>query len=175
MKQLIPLLLLLTTAFHGKAQHHSLAAWFTQAFKQQKLNEKYELKAYLKPAFLNADFNGDEVKDIATTIIEKKTSKIGLLLIHGRSNAVRVFGAGTKVGKAGFDDSDDLKWVAGWEIYKDRVAYETKFDNGDIVGSIKRKLSNRAISIWSEQDGAPLAGGLITWNGKKYIWIHQGE
>jgi hypothetical protein len=175
MKRLIPLLLFLTTVYYGNAQQRSLPAWFTQAFKQNNFQEKYELKTYLKPAYLEADFNGDGLKDIATTIIEKNTGKKGLLLIHGRTNTVRVFGAGTKVGKAGFDDSDDLKWVAGWEVFKDKVAYETKFDNGDIVGSIKRKLSNRAISIWSEQDGAPLAGGLITWNGKRYIWIHQGE
>ena len=175
MKRLFPLLLLLTATNHSNAQQYSLPAWFTQAFKQNKFQEKYELKAYLKPAYLEADFNGDGVKDIATTIIEKKTHKKGLLLIHGKSNAVRIFGAGIKVGKAGFDDSDDLKWVSGWGIYKDKVAYETKFDNGDIVGSIKRTLINKAISIWSEQDGAPLAGGLITWNGKKFIWIHQGE
>jgi hypothetical protein len=162
MKLLNLLLLLFLTAYNVNAQLPSLPAWFTQAFKQNKLQEKYELKAYLKPALLETDFNSDGVKDVVTTIIEKKTRKKGLLLIHGRSNVVRVFGAGAKVGKAGFDDSDDLRWVDGWGIYKDKVAYETKFDNGDIVGSIKRKLTNKSISIWSQQDGAPLAGGLIT-------------
>ncbi|MDB5287393.1 MAG: hypothetical protein JWR05_2342 [Mucilaginibacter sp.] len=108
-------------------------------------------------------------------IVERKSQKKGILLIHGNNNQFVIFGAGNSVGKLGFDDSDDLKWVDGWEVYTSKVAYETKFDNGDIIGSIKRKLSNKAISIWSVQDGSPLAGGLITWNGKKYIWIHQGE
>jgi hypothetical protein len=175
MKRLIPLLLLLATAHHINAQQHSLPAWFTQAFKQLKLDERYELKTFLKPRFLEIDLNGDGLKDIVATIIEKKSGKKGLLLVHKGLNSIKVFGAGTKVGKAGFDDSDDLKWVDGWQIYKNKVAYETKFDNGDIVGSIKRKLNNKAISIWSNQNGTPLAGGLITWNGRKYVWIHQGE
>jgi len=174
MKRLILLLLLVTTN-HLYAQQHTLPRWFTQAFNKQSLDKKYLLRTYHKLTFLEADFNGDGVKDVVAMILEKKSQKIGLLLIHGSTNKVTVFGAGVKVGKPGFDDSDDLKWIDGWEVYKEKVAYETKFDNGDIIGSIKRRLINKAISIWENQDGAPLAGGLITWNGKKYIWIHQGE
>lgn len=175
MNRLIILILLIILTYNANAQQHPLPMWFTQAFKQYRLQEKYELKSFLKSRLLQADFNGDGLKDIVTTIIERKTGKKGLLLIHRGSNNINVFGAGTKVGKAGFDDTDDLKWIDGWELYKDKIAYETKFDNGDIIGTTKRKLLNKAISIWSEQDGTPLAGGLITWNGKKYIWIHQGE
>lgn len=63
----------------------------------------------------------------------------------------------------------------GWKIIKDKVVYETKFDNGDIIGSIKRNLKNNSISVWQTQDGSPLAGGIIYWAGTKYSWIHQGE
>ena len=86
-----------------------------------------------------------------------------------------MFGAGVKFGKPGFDDFTDTNWLDGWKIINDRIVYETRFDNGDIIGSDPRKLKYAGISIWQNQDGSPLAGGIIFWNGKKYGWIHQGE
>jgi len=158
-----------------KAQLKVIPGWFVNAFNQQKLNSYYELKSYIKPGFLEADFNGDGIKDIAALVIEKRTHKKGIILIYAKSLNHFVFGAGTMVGKKGFDDSDNLKWVDGWSIYKDKIAYETKFNNGDIEGEIKRRLPNKGISIWANQDGAPLAGGIIYLDGKRFAWIHQGE
>ncbi|WP_428328938.1 hypothetical protein [Mucilaginibacter sp.] len=158
-----------------KAQLKPLPAWITTAFRSNKLDSKFELKENLKPAYLKADFNGDGVNDIAVMVKDKKSGKLGILLMLGNNKRYEVFGAGNKLGKAGFDATDDLKWVQGWEIYNKPIAYETKFDNGDIIGSTKRKLTNKAINIWSVEDGEPLAGELITWNGKEYTWIHQGE
>jgi hypothetical protein len=36
-------------------------------------------------------------------------------------------------------------------------------------------LARPGIIIEDYEDGAALASGIIYWNGKKYIWIHQGE
>jgi len=157
------------------AQSTSIPISFLNSFKHLKLDDKYEINGYLKPALFQADFNGDGIKDIVFLVIEKKSHKKGILILFCNSNQYFVFGAGTKVGKVGFDDTDDLKWMGGWEVYKQSVAYETKFDNGDIIGSIKRRLINKGISMWSLEDGEPLAGGIIYWSGKKWIWIHQGE
>ena len=160
-----------------KMHYHlnNFPAWFSNAFEHHKLGDQLELKTFLSPGYLEADFNGDGVNDITATVIEKKSKKIGLIIIYGKTNEYMIFGAGKKIGKPGFDESDNLDWIRGWEVFKHSFAYETKFDNGDIVGSIKRKLNHKAISIWSVEDGEPLAGGIITFTGKKYIWIHQGE
>lgn len=169
-------LLLFISIFQlANAQSKPLPPWFLQAFKANKLDSKYQLETKLKPNYLEADFNSDGYNDVAAIVKEKGSNKTGILLILGKTKKFQIFGAGNMLGKPGFDDSDDLKWIAGWEVYKSHTAYETKFDNGDIVGTIKRHLRNKAISIWSEEDGEPLAGGLITWDGVKYIWIHQGE
>jgi hypothetical protein len=146
--------------------------WFDQCFRKNNLNVRYELKAFIKPAYLKADFNGDGVIDVAGLIVERKTNKKGVLLILGGSNNYFVFGAGTKFGNG----SDDFKWAGGWTVYKDKIAYEALFDNeGDMLGSKKIKLNRPAFFIYDLEDGQPNSGGLIYWNAKKYIWIHQGE
>lgn len=173
-KQLIAILLLFPFC-QICAQQISMPKWFYQVFSQNRLNEKFEVKNMLKPGYLEADFNGDGIKDIAVMVQEKKNHKIGIVLIHGGTFQYLVFGAGNPMGKVEFSETDNLKWMNGWKVYSDKIAYQTKFNNGEIVGSYKRKLSNNAISLWALEDGEPVAGGLIVWNGKKYIWIHQGE
>jgi hypothetical protein len=126
----------------------------------------------LKPSFLQSDFNGDGITDIATLVTEKKTKKTGILLIHGGSNQYFVLGAGTKFGNGG----DDFKWARGWHLYKDKIAYEQLFNkDGDMLGCKKIKLVRAVFFIYDLEDGEPNSGGIIYWDGKKYIWIHQGE
>lgn len=165
----------LLIAAKSTVQNVDMPTWFVDVYKQKKINEKYVFKAFLKPAFLQADFDGDGIADIAALIVDKRTNNKGILLITGKTYKSIVFGAGNKIGKLGFDDFDNFNWIGGWKIYNQKIAYETKFDNGDIVGTIKKKLPNRGLSIWSLQDGEPLAGGIIYWNGKGWSWIHQGE
>ncbi|GAB3923574.1 hypothetical protein [Mucilaginibacter myungsuensis] len=151
-------------------------AWYTAKFKALKLDLQYSLATFAKPSYQQADFNGDGVKDVAALIIQKRTKKKGILLIEGNSDRYFVFGAGTKVGKPNFDESDRLDWMDRWKVDKAMVAYETTFDkDGDILGSAKVKTPYGGLSIWQSEDGSPLAGGLIYWTGKKYACIHQCE
>ncbi|MFD0748577.1 hypothetical protein ACFQZS_00390 [Mucilaginibacter calamicampi] len=145
---------------------------FDSAFKRLNLSVKYQPVAFLKTSYLQSDFNKDGIKDMAALIIKKTTKKRGVLLIHGGSNQYFVFGAGNKFGSG----SDDFKWMRGWSLFKDKTAYETTFSkDGDILGSKKIQLVRPAIYVHDVEDGSQTAGGLIYWNGKKYIWIHQGE
>lgn len=157
----------------GHTQTVTLPSWFLSTFKSKGLDKKYELGQFLKPSFLQADFNGDASQDIAVLVIEKSTKKKGILLIHGKTNDNYFFGAGTKFGNG----SDDFKWADKWTLYKKKTASETQFDNtnGDILGGKEIKLTQPAILIEDFEDGVAIAGGIIYWTGKKYIWIHQGE
>jgi hypothetical protein len=134
------------------AQKSNIPTWFIDAFQEHKLNTKYDLKGFIKPNLIQADFNGDGIEDIAALIIERKSGKKGILLILGQTKQYVIWGAGKPVGKVGVDSSDDLKWMGRWAVYKDKTAYETKFDNGDIVGSTKRMMPNKGISICSLED-----------------------
>ena len=157
------------------AQNKALPKWFSQTFKRNGLNSKFDLAYFAKPSFLHTDLNGDKIEDIVALVINKVSKKKGILVMHNVSHEYYLIGAGSKFGKTGFDDFDDMKWMDGWEVIKDKVVYGTKFDNGDIIGSTPRNLKNNSIAVWQTQDGVPLAGGIIYWTGIKYAWIHQGE
>lgn len=154
----------------GYAQN--LPTPFIQAFTRKGLDKKYTLRGFLKPSFLQADLNGDGTLDVAALVEEKTTQKRGVLLIHGKTGEHFLFGAGTPIG-----DTDNFTWADRWSLYKKKLAYETQFDknSGDITGGREVKLSRPAVLIEDYEDGAALAGGIVYWNGKKYIWIHQGE
>lgn len=164
---------LLSICTTGVCQNVTYPGWLKDSLRRKGLDIKYELNAYMKPAFLQEDLNGDGKPDIAVLITEKITHKKGILLILNDSSGYYVFGAGTGFG----DGSDDFVWAGKWYVYKKKSAYETRFDkkSGDVLGGKEIKLSHPCISVASLEDGAEVSGGLIYWNGKKYRWIQQGE
>ena len=164
---------LLSTSLTGVCQIETYPEWLKDSMRKKKLDIKYELNAWLKPAYVQEDFNGDGQPDIAVLVIEKVTHKKGILLVHNHSSECYVFGAGTNFG----DGSDNFAWAGKWYVYNKKTAFETRFDkkSGDVLGGKKVKLSHPCISIARVDDGAEDSGGLIYWTGRKYRWIHQGE
>jgi len=160
---------------HSLSAQNNIPDWYLQVYEKADLNKTYTISSDIKPAFLLSDFNGDNVVDMALLVVNKKSLKRGILIVHQGLCNYYLIGAGSNFGKKGFDEFDDTKWMGGWQITKKGQVYETKFENGDIVGSVPRNLKNNSIAVWESQDGAPLAGGIIHWDGKKYKWIHQGE
>ena len=161
-------MVIVSVALH--AQKAQFPLWVLNSFKKLKLDDKYDIKGYLKPVFLQSDFNGDGVTDAVFQVIE--TLKKGIVILFGNSSRYFVFGAGTNFGNG----SDDFKWAGGWKIYNKKTAYETMVNiDGDLIGSKIRKLKRTAFFIYQLEDGEPVSGGIIYWNGKKYIWIQQGD
>lgn len=143
------------------------------SFKQLGLDKKYSISGLLQPTTLKGDFNGDGVEDFAVSILENKSAKEGLLILHGNSKVYYVLGAGKSFASGG----DNFDWADKWALYTKSTATETTFDkkSGDILASKKIKLTRTGLLIEDYEDGAALAGGIVYWDGKKYIWIHQGE
>lgn len=171
MKSIFFLTLIFTTAI-VRGQIQNLPQWFSEAYKS-RLDKKYEIRSLLKPAFIQADFNGDGEQDVAVWVAEKASNRKGILVIHGKTNDYFIFGAGIKFGNG----SDDFKWADKWALYTKKTASETQFDktSGDIIGGKQVSLARPGIIIEDYEDGAAISGGIIYWNGKKYIWIHLGE
>jgi len=167
------LIAFLLTFTLGHSQTETLPAPFSDTFKSKGLDKKYVIVSFLNPSYLQADFNGDTMEDIAVLVTEKTIKKKGILLIHGKTNEQFVFGAGTSFGNG----DKDFKWADKWSVYNKKTALETQFDkaSGDIIGSKTIKLVIPGILIEDYEDGAAIADGIIYWNGKQYIWIHQGE
>lgn len=164
---LIGFLILTTTAVIGQENYYP--EWFLKSIIKLGLDSKYDLSTFIKPTFLESDFNGDNSIDCAALIIEKSTKKAGILLIHSQDLSFHIFGAGKNFGNG----SDNFEWLKMWKVYDGDVAYEPQFDknSGDIIGSTTVNLTRPAIEVGDME----IAGGLIYWDGLKYIWIHQGE
>jgi len=153
-------------------QPASLPEPFAGFFKNKGLEAKYSLSPSLQPGWLKADLNGDGVPDVAAMVVEKRSRKKGVLVLHGKTGEYFVFGAGTMVAKM-----DDLSWTDRWSLYTKKTAYETLFDqrSGDIKGSRKILLAHPGVLIEHLEDGVMAAGGILYWAGKGYRWIHQGD
>jgi len=171
MKRLISIIILIFIAAFCKAE--PLPAWFLKSFDAQKLNQLYIIVNRSTPQFLEADFNGDKVKDIAVQVKDAKTGKLGLLIINYGQNSCYVFGAGKKFSGETFDQT---KWIDGWKIFTKKNAYKPSFKtNGDIESEKKVKIKYNSIYVYKIEDGDDIAGELIYWDGIRYRSIHQGE
>jgi hypothetical protein len=137
---------------------------------QAGFGEKYQPADFLRPTFQQADFDGDGIQDTAVLVQDVRTGKRGVVILSGRDPAHHyVIDAGTA-----FRGSDDLKWLRRWSVYRATTAWETRFDpkTGDIIGGREVKLARPALLL---EDPQVHAGGLVYWNGRRYVWIHQGE
>jgi hypothetical protein len=158
-------ILFIFTCFQLQGQSN-IPAWGKENLR--KLADRYVLVDHMKPQFLEADFSGDKINDLALSIESKADKKKGIIILFQESDQVHVMGAGTTFGSGG----DNFDWANKWETFSKPVTYETTFhENGDVAGSKEIKLERTAISIWEDEG----SGGLIYFDGKKFIWIHQGD
>ncbi|MEL7005835.1 MAG: hypothetical protein AAFN93_24365 [Bacteroidota bacterium] len=136
--------------------------------KYSKYRQNFERSYQLVPSFFEHDFTGDGSLDAAIFIIEKSSNKQGILFILGGDDSVFIVGAGNSFGPGG----DNFEWADYWEIFNQRLTYETTFlGNGDVDENQEVKLNHAALSI-REDEGS---GGLIYFSNDKFIWIHQGD
>ena len=90
----------------GYVQKGDVPVWVKEEFFSKELNKKYSFGKYLTPSFLIADFDGDKRVDAAVLIVEKRTGKKGVLIVH-KSRDYYILGAGNAFGNGG----DDFKWA----------------------------------------------------------------
>src|SRR6266576_1733169 len=129
-----------------------------KAIANESLAKKYELSYRIKPSYLRGDFDGDNKIDLAVLVKERSRGKIGIAIIKGVNDKVTVLGAGTAIGNG----SDDFEWMDSWEIYsKARIASGTSIP----------KLRGDALIVSKSE----AASALIYWNGKRYVWLQQGD
>jgi hypothetical protein len=137
---------------------HDIPEPIDRAIKNGSLAKNYDVSFRMNPFYLRGDFNGDGKIDVAVLVKQRSTGKAGIAIINGATDKVTVLGAGTAIGNGG----DDFEWMDSWEIYsKGRVA----------GGTSVSKLHGDALFVSRSE----AASALIYWNGKRYVWLQQGD
>ena len=134
-------------------QHQNVPGWIIGLFSAKKQHAQYEIVFTLNPFYLRGDFNGDGKPDIAILVRNKQSGKIGIALCHSRTNEIFFVGAGTPLGNGG----DDFSWMDTWQVY------------GKAPASAPAQAE--ALLVEKSESG----GGLIYWDGKKYVWHQHGD
>lgn len=130
------------------------------------LKQDYQVDNRLNPLYLEADFNGDGILDIAVPIKEINSEKFGFAIIHGTTNEIHIVGAGSKV-KNGL--SDDMSYIDIWKVNREKIneaGLEEKTGTGAKGELI---LENPSLQIEKSEVG----GGQIYWTGEDYAYFHQ--
>ena len=147
----------------------SLPDWVnsTEVISDYKIKNKYSLDPRLNPFYLEEDFNGDGILDIALPIKEIISKKVGFAIIHGGKNEVFIVGAGKTI-KNGLDD--DPSYIDVWKLNREKENTGTDTDEqGDLIETAPVFINQPSIHILKTE----LGGGLIFWNGKEYEYLHQ--
>ena len=147
----------------------SLPDWVNSAeiISDFKIKGKYLLDPRLNPFYLEEDFNGDGILDIALPIKEISSDKLGFAIIHGGKQEVFIVGAGKLIKNV---LGDDQSYIDVWKLNREKENIGTDLDDkGDLIETQPVLLNNPSIHILKTE----LGGGLIFWNGTEYEYLHQ--
>ena len=142
------------------AYPHDIPEIIKRAVINGLLTMGYEVSFHLNPFYLPGDFNGDGKNDLAFLVKQRSSGKVGIAIINGATDKLTILGAGTATGNGG----DDFEWMDSWQVRsKGRAAQEAE-------GSVLHLRGDALLVGKSEA-----ASALIYWNGKRYVWLQQGD
>jgi hypothetical protein len=132
-------------------------------YDQREIRAIYAIRTDLNPFYLRGDFDGDKKQDYALSIVERKTSKKGILIYHTGTKTHYIIGAGKSLsdGKGG----DDYNWMEAWKVY---VNKDVGIGSGE-----RKKITLKGEGILGIK--LESASGIIYWTGKDYRWYQQGD
>ena len=64
----------------------STPSWAWDAFQKTELKSNFSIVDSLNPYYLESDFNGDEINDIALLVQNRHDKKMGVLIVNGGKN-----------------------------------------------------------------------------------------
>ncbi len=139
----------------------SLPPHIREIFDKSPDGKPYTISTHINPYYLNGDFNGDGQLDTAIVIIERRTGKKGVAIIHGGSRRLHLFGAGRDWGNG----SDDFPGLNAWYVYRRGEVHQGATDKPP-----PRLVASAIMLIKTES-----ASALLYWDGKRYRWYQQGD
>ena len=135
-----------------------IPAWVKPVIERAGINESYYISDTINPFYLEADFNGDRVEDIALRIVNKTDGKNGILIVHGQTNVHFILGAGKDFGMG-----DDMSWVKIWYVHREKSIKSFTNEKQEMA------LKYPAIRIVKTES----ISAYFYWTGKKYKTYNQ--
>jgi len=139
----------------------NIPTWVKDEFRNRSLNETYEYYYTMNPVYIRGDFDGDSEPDIAVMVMNKKTRKVGIFVVHYKGKNTFLLGAGEKIGNGG----DNFDWLTNWAV-------ERKGAVG-LGASDKVPPKTTGESIFVEKTES--ASAVLYWDGDSYNWYQQGD
>ena len=90
---------------------------------------------------------------------ERSSGKLGIAIVHGKTEKVTILGAGVGIGNGG----DDFDWVIPGRFTPKRVPSTAQ------VKPAFPHLRGGALLVEKSES----ASALIYWNGERYLWSQQ--
>lgn len=135
-----------------------IPAWAKPVISKAEIKDNYSISDTINPFYLEADFNGDKLEDIAFYIISKVDGKAGILIIHRQTNVHFIMGAGK-----GFGMGDHMNWVKIWNVHREKSIKSFTSDKEEM------SLKYPAIRIVKSDE----ISAYFYWTGKKYKTFNQ--
>ena len=143
----------LTTSIAGPLPNQTTLEEVQAVLKKQSLDKRLEISFKLDPFHLSGDFDGDGKPDVAIFVRDKTTGKTGIAISNSHTAKVFVVGAGTNLGNGG----DNFDWIDVWKVQPKKKSGPSMKGDGLLV------------------EKSESGGGLIYWNGVRYVWRQQGD
>jgi len=100
---------------------NNIPFWVRSVVHESSLMQNYELDYTRNPFYLEADFNGDGLVDIAFFIKSKMEGREGVLIVNRGKNVGFVLGAGKDIGMG-----SNISWCDTWFVYREKYIYNFK-------------------------------------------------
>jgi hypothetical protein len=147
---------------NAAAENHNIPERVQSAIANRSLTSNYDLSFKMNSFYRSGDFDGDGNIDVAVLVKQRSTGKLGIAIVHGAKEKVTILGAGTALGNGG----DDFAWMDFWQFIPSEAAAAQQPHN-------THAPHIRADALLVGKSEA--ASALIYWNGKRYVWVQQGD
>ena len=137
----------------------NLPDWACKVVIKSKLTQLYSPIVDINPFFLTGDFDGDHQTDIAIRVKNRRSNKIGVLIVHSKTSQHFILGAGSPT-----KQGDDLGWFDMWTLIP-KTRLKSPYED--------KQVSTMGDAI--QLDKSESAGGVFYWDGKKYEWFQVSD
>ncbi len=137
----------------------NLPAWACKVADARKLERIFWPDEHINPLFINGDFDGDGLSDIAVRVVNKSTQAIGVVIMHQRNKRVYSVGGGGAT-----DGTTNLAVYDGWTLLP-RSRIQSNHETQPLI------LKGDALH-WMKSESA---ASLLYWNGKGYAWYRISD